>query len=34
MATPIEFVDKQWVEWQENNPVSSFKHIDKKSQTI
>ena len=29
MATPIEFVDKQWVEWQENNPVSSFKHIDK-----
>jgi hypothetical protein len=29
MATPIEFVDKQWVEWQELNPTSSFKHIDK-----
>jgi hypothetical protein len=28
MATPIEFVEKQWVEWQEKNPVSSFKHID------
>ena len=33
MATPIEFVDKQWVEWQENNPVSSFKHIDKEELT-
>jgi hypothetical protein len=29
MATPIEYVDKQWVEWQEANPTSSFKHIDK-----
>jgi len=29
MATPIEFVDKQWLEWQEANPTSSFKHIDK-----
>ena len=33
MATPIEFVDKQWVEWQENNPPSSFKHIDKEQLT-
>jgi hypothetical protein len=29
MATPIEYVDKQWVDWQEANPTSSFKHIDK-----
>ena len=29
MATPPEFVDKQWLEWQETNPPSSFKHIDK-----
>ena len=28
MATPIEFVDKQWEEWQENNPPSSIDHID------
>ena len=28
MATPIEFVEKQWEEWQEKNPVSSFEHID------
>ena len=28
MATPIEFVDKQWQEWQENNPADSFNHID------
>jgi len=28
MATPIEFVDKQWKIWQENNPDSSFEHID------
>ena len=26
MATPIEYVDKQWVEWQKANPISS--HID------
>jgi len=26
MATPIEFVDKQWNEWSENN--TSFDHID------
>ena len=24
--TPLEFVEKQWVEWQENNPV--HEHID------
>lgn len=28
MATPIEFVDKQWEEWQDKNPASSFAHID------
>jgi len=28
MATPIEFVEKQWSEWQEANPPSSFEHID------
>ena len=28
MATPIEFVEKQWNEWQEKNPVDSFEHID------
>jgi hypothetical protein len=28
MATPIEFVEKQWEEWTEKNPVSSFEHID------
>jgi len=28
MATPIEFVEKQWEEWQEDNPPSSFEHID------
>ena len=28
MATPIEFVEKQWNEWQENNPVDKFEHID------
>ena len=28
MATPIEFVEKQWSEWQEKNPVNSFEHID------
>ena len=29
MATPIEYVDKQWKEWSEKNPPSTFKHIDK-----
>jgi len=29
MATPIEFVDKQWKEWSEKN--SSFEHIDEES---
>lgn len=28
MATPIEFVEKQWNEWQEKNPTVSFEHID------
>lgn len=28
MATAPEFVDAQWVKWQEENPVSSFEHID------
>jgi len=28
MATPIEFVDKQWDEWQESNSKDSFQHID------
>ena len=28
MSTPIEFVEKQWEEWTEKNPVSSFEHID------
>ena len=31
MATPIEFVDKQWKEWQEKNPVEKFEHIDEES---
>ena len=26
MATPIEFVDKQWEEWIEKNPTSD--HVD------
>ncbi len=28
MATPIEYVDKQWQDWQEKNPVDKFEHID------
>ena len=28
MATPIEYVEKQWDEWQENNPPESIEHID------
>ena len=28
MATPIEFVEKQWKEWQEANPTDKFEHID------
>jgi Domain of unknown function (DUF4338) len=28
MATPIEYVESQWKKWQEDNPPSSFKHID------
>jgi Domain of unknown function (DUF4338) len=28
MATAPEFVDAQWVKWQDENPVESFEHID------
>jgi len=28
MATPIDYVEKQWQEWQDKNPSSSFEHID------
>jgi Domain of unknown function (DUF4338) len=28
MATPIEFVDKQWKDWIDNNPSESYSHID------
>ena len=28
MATPIEFVEKQWDEWSSSNPVEKFEHID------
>ena len=28
MATPIEFVEKQWQDWQEKNPAEQFEHID------
>lgn len=28
MATPIEFVEKQWDEWSSANPVEKFEHID------
>jgi hypothetical protein len=31
VATPIEFVEKQWEKWQEENPVESFEHIDEAS---
>ena len=31
MATPIEYVEKQWEEWQANNPATSFEHIDESS---
>jgi hypothetical protein len=30
MATPIEYVEEQWQKWQEENPASSFNHIDEK----
>ena len=33
MATPIEYVDKQWAEWQAANDPSTFKHIDKEELT-
>ena len=28
MATPIEFVEKQWNKWIESNPPESYKHIE------
>jgi len=28
MSTPVEYVDQQWKEWQDNNPPSNFEHID------
>jgi hypothetical protein len=28
MATPIEFVEKQWDEWSSANPPKKFEHID------
>ena len=28
MATPVEYVDKQWSEWQEKNSPEHFDHID------
>ena len=28
MATPIEFVEKQWQDWQDKNPAEGFEHID------
>jgi hypothetical protein len=28
MATPIEYVEKQWAEWSEANPPESFTHVD------
>ena len=31
MATPIEYVEKQWEEWQAENPPETFEHIDEVS---
>lgn len=28
MATPIEFVEKQWQTWIEKNPLGTYEHID------
>jgi len=28
MATPIDYVEKQWKQWQEDNPQESIEHID------
>jgi hypothetical protein len=28
MATPIEYVEQQWEEWQVKNPRAGFEHID------
>lgn len=31
MATPIEYVEKQWDEWSSANPPEKFEHIDEQS---
>ncbi len=31
MATPIEYVDKQWEDWQKNNDPATFNHIDEEN---
>jgi hypothetical protein len=31
MATPIEFVEKQWDTWSSANPVEKFEHIDEQN---
>lgn len=28
MTKTIDYVEKQWEQWQENNPVESYEHID------
>ena len=28
MATPVEYVDKQWEDWQKENDPTTFNHID------
>ena len=31
MATPVEYVEKQWTQWQAENPSETFEHIDEAS---
>lgn len=31
MATPIEFVEKQWEDWQKDNDPATFNHIDEEN---
>ena len=31
MATPVEYVEKQWTQWQAENPPETFEHIDEAS---
>ena len=31
MATPIEYVDKQWEDWQKDNDPATFNHIDEEN---